>query len=63
MPFRRNDDNLQFDALRKFMSSGGNLLVMVGEGGERRSDTNINFLLEEFGITVRSGTDMDNISI
>lgn len=31
------------------------MLVMLGEGGEMRYDTNINFLLEEFGIMVNNG--------
>lgn len=29
--------------------------MMLGEGGEIRYDTNINFLLEEFGIMVNNG--------
>lgn len=28
---------------------------MLGEGGESRFDTNINFLLEEYGIMVNNG--------
>ena len=31
------------------------MLVMVGEGGETKFDTNINFLLEEFGVMVNNG--------
>jgi len=31
------------------------MLVLTGEGGESRFDTNINFFLEEFGICVNSG--------
>ena len=31
------------------------MLVMMAEGGEGRHATNINFLLEEFGIAVNSG--------
>lgn len=29
--------------------------MMLGEGGELKYDTNINFLLEEYGIMVNSG--------
>ncbi|KAL3110785.1 hypothetical protein niasHT_016740 [Heterodera trifolii] len=43
---------LQFK--RKFIHSGGSLLVMCAEGGEQRIGTNINFLLEEFGIAFNS---------
>lgn len=28
---------------------------MLGEGGESRFDTNVNFLLEEYGIMVNNG--------
>ena len=42
--------------LKKFVASGGSLLVMLGEGGEKRSRTNINYLLEEYGMTINSGT-------
>lgn len=31
------------------------MLVMLGEGGETRYDTNINFFLEELGIMVNNG--------
>lgn len=31
------------------------MMVMMSEGGESKYDTNINFLLEEFGIMVNSG--------
>jgi hypothetical protein len=34
---------------------GGHLLVMLNEGGEVAADTNINFLLEEFGIACNNG--------
>uniref|UniRef100_A0A914EKJ8 Uncharacterized protein n=1 Tax=Acrobeloides nanus TaxID=290746 RepID=A0A914EKJ8_9BILA len=40
----------EIDALRNFINSGGSLLVLMSEGGEQKSETNINFLLEEFGI-------------
>lgn len=41
--------------LRKYIEKGGKLLVLLGEGGEKRAGTNINFLLEEFGVSVNSG--------
>lgn len=44
----------EFGALREFVGGGGRLLVLLGEGGERRFQTNINFLLEEHGIVVNS---------
>jgi intraflagellar transport protein 52 len=31
-------------------------LVLLGEGGEQQFNTNINFLLEEYGIMINNGT-------
>ncbi|XP_020286330.1 intraflagellar transport protein 52 homolog isoform X2 [Pseudomyrmex gracilis] len=42
------------NSIRTFLNSGGKVLVMLGEGGENKSNTNINFLLEEFGIMVNN---------
>lgn len=44
----------EFNALRQFIDAGGNLLVLLGEGGESRFNTNINFLLEEYGIMINN---------
>jgi len=46
---------LEMNSIRTFLNSGGNILVTLGEGGENKSNTNINFLLEEFGIMVNNG--------
>lgn len=46
----------EFNALRQFIDLGGNLLVLLGEGGENQSNTNINFLLEEYGIMINNGS-------
>ncbi|NWH52695.1 IFT52 protein, partial [Fregata magnificens] len=40
----------EFSVLKKFVEDGGAILVMLREGGESRYGTNINFLLEEYGI-------------
>ena len=45
----------EFNALRQFIDLGGNLLVLLGEGGEQQFNTNINFLLEEYGIMINNG--------
>jgi intraflagellar transport protein 52 len=44
--------NAEFDVLKRYLRNGGSLLVLLGEGGEARSGTNINYLLEEFGISI-----------
>ena len=46
---------LQFDVIKRYIDGGGSVLVMLGEGGESRFDTNINFFLEEFGININTG--------
>ena len=45
----------QFEAIKRYVESGGSVMVLIGEGGETRFNTNINFLLEEFGVFVNSG--------
>lgn len=44
----------EMEALRQHILSGGNVLVMLGEGGETKFETNINYLLEQFGIIVNN---------
>lgn len=41
--------------MKKYMQSGGSILVMMNEGGEIKHNTNINFFLEEYGVMVNSG--------
>lgn len=44
----------EFDAMGKFMEGGGSILLTLGEGGESRNDTNINFFLDNYGIVVNN---------
>lgn len=44
----------EFHVLREYMDKGGCVLVLMTEGGEIKQNTNINFLLEEFGIMVNN---------
>jgi intraflagellar transport protein 52 len=55
--YYHNDTQMfvQFISLRRFISIGGSILVLMGEGGESKADTNINFFLEEHGIMINSG--------
>ncbi|KAF7631148.1 Intraflagellar transport protein 52 [Meloidogyne graminicola] len=48
----------EFSALRKFIQYGGSLFVLSSEGGEENNGTNINFLLEEFGISFNNGKEL-----
>lgn len=47
---------IEMNAIRNFVDNGGNVLVMLGEGGENKSNTNINFLIEEYGVMVNNGS-------
>ncbi|XP_033934996.1 intraflagellar transport protein 52 homolog [Pseudochaenichthys georgianus] len=51
----------ELEVLKHYLDAGGNVLVMLGEGGERKYDTNINFLLEEFGIMVNNDAVVRNV--
>lgn len=42
------------EALKKFITSGRSVLVMMNEGGEGKLNTNINYLLEQFGISCQA---------
>ena len=44
----------EFSLLKQYIMEGGAVLVLLAEGGEARTGTNINFLLEEFGMMVDS---------
>jgi len=45
----------ELNVMKKYVENGGSLLVLLGEGGEKSFNTNINFLLEEYGVMVNSG--------
>ncbi|XP_044153360.1 intraflagellar transport protein 52 homolog [Bufo gargarizans] len=51
----------EFEALKQFLEKGGDILVMLGEGGEDKYDTNINFFLEEYGIMVNTDAVVRNV--
>ncbi|KAK3591240.1 hypothetical protein CHS0354_010606 [Potamilus streckersoni] len=44
----------EFDELKKYLDGGGSVLVLLGEGGETRFETNINFFLEEYSIMINN---------
>lgn len=41
--------------LQEYIETGGTLMVLLGEGGETEFNTNINFLLEDYGMTINNG--------
>jgi intraflagellar transport protein 52 len=44
----------EFEALKAHLARGGGVLLLLGEGGEARADTNVNFLLEQCGVAVNA---------
>ncbi|KAF7260150.1 hypothetical protein EG68_02289 [Paragonimus skrjabini miyazakii] len=44
----------EFQTIKKYIENGGAVLVLMGENGESKYTTNINFLLEQYGIMVNS---------
>ena len=52
---REKFSETEINHMKKYLEGGGSILVMLGEGGEKRFGTNINFLLEEYGIMVNNG--------
>jgi intraflagellar transport protein 52 len=41
----------EFAAMKEYLAKGGSLFILLGEGGEGKNNTNVNYLLEEFGIS------------
>lgn len=44
----------EFAAMQQYVRMGGSLLFLLGEGGEARFNTNLNFMLEQYGIMVNN---------
>ncbi|CEM35579.1 unnamed protein product [Vitrella brassicaformis CCMP3155] len=44
----------EFEAMKEYIDAGGSILIMIGQGGEARYPTNVNYLLEQYGIFVNS---------
>jgi len=49
-PFTVNE----FREMKTWLTNGGRMLVMMGEGGEKTSGSNINYFLEEFGMSINN---------
>jgi len=44
----------EFTAIKDFLRQGNSIMFLLGEGGEGKHNTNVNYLLEEFGISFNS---------
>ncbi|XP_059473689.1 intraflagellar transport protein 52 homolog [Neocloeon triangulifer] len=51
---REKFNQSELDCLKTYVDNGGSILVMLGDGGENQYATNINFLLEEYGIMINN---------
>ncbi|KAJ6217546.1 hypothetical protein RDWZM_008703 [Blomia tropicalis] len=45
---------LEFSNLKSFLDNGGKVLILLEEGGERKSSSNVNYFMEEFGISINN---------
>mmetsp|Transcript_22150 Transcript_22150/g.28885 ORF Transcript_22150/g.28885 Transcript_22150/m.28885 type:complete len:520 (-) Transcript_22150:119-1678(-) len=44
----------EIEELKSFVSKGGSVVFFVGEGGDNTNKTNVNSVIEDFGISVKS---------
>lgn len=44
----------EYEELKNFILSGGSILILLSEFGEKVSGSNINYFLEDFGIAVNT---------
>ncbi|CAF96483.1 unnamed protein product, partial [Tetraodon nigroviridis] len=51
----------ELEALKDYLDGGGNVMVLLGEGGETKYETNINFFLEDLGIMVNNDAVARNV--
>lgn len=45
---------IEFAEIKAWLNSGGRAMVMLGDGGESLAESNMNYLIEEFGMSVNS---------
>jgi intraflagellar transport protein 52 len=44
----------EFTVLKQFMEGGGAVMILLGEGGESKFPTNVNYFLEEYGVSINN---------
>eukprot|EP00128_Syssomonas_multiformis_P009926 Colp12_sorted_trinity150504_noHs@6361 len=44
----------EFDAMKQYLDKGGSILMLLGEGGEDKFNTNVNYFLEQYNISVNN---------
>ncbi|XP_069740257.1 intraflagellar transport protein 52 homolog isoform X4 [Narcine bancroftii] len=58
---RERFNSIELDVLKMYLENGGCVLVMLGEGGESKYVTNINYLLEQYGIMINNDAVVRNM--
>lgn len=53
--------SLEFVELKSFLGGGGRVLVLLGDGGEKQTGCNMNYLLEEYGMSVNNDSVMRSV--
>lgn len=51
----------EFEELKTWLNNGGRALVMLGDGGEKENGSNMNYLLEEYGMSINSDSVMRSV--
>ena len=52
---QRKFSSAEIESIKSFMTNhNGSVMILMSEGGESKSNTNINFFLEEFGVSVNN---------
>ncbi|KAG5178614.1 Intrafragellar transport 52, osm-6-like protein, partial [Tribonema minus] len=51
---RAKFSNEEFASIKAYLNGGGSVAVLLAEGGEGHLGTNVNYLLEEFGVAVHA---------
>lgn len=46
----------EYEELKNYILAGGSILILLAEMGEKMSNSNINYFLEDFGIAVNNDT-------
>mmetsp|Transcript_55000 Transcript_55000/g.128631 ORF Transcript_55000/g.128631 Transcript_55000/m.128631 type:complete len:445 (-) Transcript_55000:61-1395(-) len=44
----------EFIAIKEYLGGGGSVFILLGEGGEGKYETNVNYLIEEYGISINN---------
>ena len=55
---RESFADVEFDEIKQWLNAGGRCLILLADGGEKAGGSNINSIIEDYGITVNSDSVM-----